>query len=239
MASKKTSAKKTSVKKVAAKKAASKKVAVKKVAAKKAASKKVAVKKVIAKKVAVKKVAAKKTQVSKPVAKKAAKKGAALKVSPKREVERISFDHEAFVSSARKLLVTALERGQKEFGMGSYETFNVDQKKALMSFSSAGKVRLTARAQIVGSHSKETDTWLWSWANKSVLPVMRRRMDEVRAFGAANKLDKLTDMTWPAGEVDAWAMTAIAAAILDAECAYRVPTKTGGVFLLLDGLRRS
>ncbi len=164
------------------------------------------------------------------------------KVAKKRTAARTrtaQFDFDAFVRDAREELQKKLDRGKSEFGIGSYERFDVDQTRAVIEFfSTGGVVRLAARARIVGSISNESKTWLWSWANASILPGARQGLDEVRAFGKSRRLRPLFDEKCPATVDDGWSMTSVAAKILGSACAYRTPTRTGFAFVLLDDLRR-
>jgi hypothetical protein len=151
---------------------------------------------------------------------------------------RPRFDFAKLVREARKELRVKLERGQTEWGMGTYERFNVDQTRAVMDFFSDSELRLTAKAQVVGSISTDSGTWLWSWANDSILPIIKKRLREVRTFGKKNGIDQLTAEGWDASEADGWSMAAVAASILGSECVYRVPTRSGYVFVLLDEIER-
>lgn len=155
------------------------------------------------------------------------------------KARKARFDFDGFVGEAREELRVKLEQGVADFGLGSYESFSVDQTRAVMEFSAGGRVRLTAKAQVVGSFSAASDSWLWSWANASILPIARKRLAKVRDFGKANRISALTTDQWEATEADGWSMTAVAASILRAQCAYRVPTRSGCVFVLLDGLEQT
>lgn len=133
-------------------------------------------------------------------------------------------------TSLRKKMTRAI----KKHGLGSYDSFELDQRRGVMEFHDGHEVALRAKATIAGSIGFKTATWLWSWANKSIKPLMRERLEEVVAFGKKNRLPALTEPTFPATEVDGWALTAIAALVLDAEAAYRIPSKTGFTFVLLE-----
>jgi hypothetical protein len=84
----------------------------------------------------------------------------------------------------------------------------------------------------VGSISKVSGTWLWAWANASVLPNMKEQIEDVRRFGELHGLRELTTPKWNATEADGWAMTAVTAKLLQAKGAYRSPDQTGFSFFV-------
>ncbi len=130
-------------------------------------------------------VAAKRKPAAKPKAKKVAKVAMAPKPkvasSRKPAAKKPPFDFDGFAADARALQ-SKLEQGKTKFGMGSYQRFNLDQTRAVMEFFNDGELKLSARAQIVGSYSSNSDTWLWSWENESLLPGVTKDLEHVRQF---------------------------------------------------------
>jgi Family of unknown function (DUF6882) len=100
----------------------------------------------------------------------------------------------------------------------------------------AGIAKVVADIQFVGSISPVSNTWLWSWDNDSVLPDVKDRVLEVRAFGERHGITELTTPKWEGDERDGWAMTAIAAKILQAKGAYRCG-RSGISFLIFTDVR--
>jgi len=76
-------------------------------------------------------------------------------------------------------------------------------------------------------------TWLWSWANDCFPENVVAPVRKVKEFGIAEKLRELTEDSSPDDEYLGWAMTAIAARILEAKGAYRCPRDAGGYTYLL------
>ena len=58
-------------------------------------------------------------------------------------------------------------------------------------------------------------------------------IERVRSFGEEHGITKLTECKWPGGEIDGWEMTAVSARLLEAQAAYRSPSRTGFLYLLL------
>jgi hypothetical protein len=144
---------------------------------------------------------------------------------------------EEFLRQSNRYLRAAIERTKVDFNLGSYERYDWDQWRGELVFSSQGVPKVVAEIQFVGSISKQSNTWLWAWANPSLLEPLYRSMLRVREFGIEHGLDKLTKEKWKAEEPDGWEMTAIAARILEAKGAYRSPDGDGFSFMVFTDLR--
>jgi hypothetical protein len=122
---------------------------------------------------------------------------------------------------------------EEEIRLGTYQRFDWSQDTREITFSEAGSPRVVAAFQFVGTLSKNTGTWLWSWANESLDPAVKQQLLEVQRFGVAHDLPPILQDEWPADEADGWDMTALAANLLQAVGAYRAPGSSGHSFLVL------
>jgi len=77
---------------------------------------------------------------------------------------------------------------------------------------------------------------MWAWGNESLLENVTRGAGEVRAYGEEHSFHKLAAGHWSAIEEDGWEMTAIAAALLNAQGAYRSPDDRGFTFMVMTGI---
>jgi hypothetical protein len=143
------------------------------------------------------------------------------------------FEHESF-----EYLKAQQEILQTEYGMGRYERWDWYQETGEFAFSDKGVPKLVADFQIVGSISTTSNTWLWSWANPSILETVKKDIYKVREFGEEYGLKELTEEKWPATESDGWAMTNVAAYLLKAKGAYRCPGKNVATFVIFTAVRR-
>jgi len=132
------------------------------------------------------------------------------------------------------------EEARETWSIGSLPRFDWDQRKGQLSFSREGRVSILADIQFIGSWSETSGTWMWGWANESVLEPMKRDVREVLEFGRANDLEELIDPVWKGPIEAAWDMTALSCYILQSEMAYRAPDsdKKAYTFLSLRNLRR-
>jgi len=111
-----------------------------------------------------------------------------------------------------------------------YQNWYYDQPTGKLTFSDDGIIKLIIDYEEVGSISNNTNTWLWSWANPHVEDKVKTEITKVRDYGSKCNLRKLVEPKWNAEEVDGWEMTAIAALILQAKGAYRVPSKENNLY---------
>jgi hypothetical protein len=148
------------------------------------------------------------------------------------EQEYLVFERNAF-----QRLIGLNEQLKEKYKLSSYERFDYDQQSGEFVFSDKGVAKVVARFQIVGSVANEAKTWLWSWANASILETACDQIHRVRDFGYTNSIRKLTERKWTAVEADGWEMAAVSAAIIDAKGAYLCPGKSGPVFVVFTDIR--
>lgn len=132
------------------------------------------------------------------------------------------------------------DEARETWSLGSLSRFDWDQQKGQMSFSEDGRVSVVADIQFVGSWSERARTWMWAWANESVLGSMKREVREVLDFGRTNELEELTNPVWETPIEAAWDMTALSCYILQSDMGYRAPDsdKAAFTFLSLRSFRR-
>ncbi len=141
-----------------------------------------------------------------------------------------------FLDESNVYLKTRVAKSQEAFGIGQYERYDYDLPSGRFWWSDAGVTKVEARVIPVGSISTESNTWLWAWANPHLDDVSMTEIERVRAFGEEHGINKLTDHKWDADEFDGGEMTSIASRLLEADSAYRSPSRTGFLFLLLTDL---
>jgi hypothetical protein len=142
------------------------------------------------------------------------------------------------VSEATEFLRARIAQACEEFGIGEFERYDYDLPTNRFWWSDAGVPKVEASIVIVGSISTASDTWLWSWANPHLDDVRTPGIERVREFGIQHDISSLTEPKWTADETDGWEMTSVSARLLDSEAAYRSPSPKGGLFLLLNDIKR-
>jgi uncharacterized protein DUF6882 len=138
------------------------------------------------------------------------------------------------LTSAYTYLTQRQEHLTEIYGLSTYERWDWDDERSAVVFSNGGIPRVIAASQLVGSVSTKTGTWLWAWSNQHIEPRHRRDLDEVRRYGEHHGIWQLTTPKWEADETDGWEMTSIAAYVLQAKGAYRMPNRHLFSFAIFD-----
>ncbi len=126
-----------------------------------------------------------------------------------------------------------------EYGFGSFERWDIDQEIGELVFSDGGVPKLVCSVTMLGSLSDQSETWMWGWANRSLLEPLTRDTNAVREYGAQNGIEDLTVEKTAATEGEAWALSALACRILEGRGLYRGPTGNGFVVMMLKDIKRS
>ena len=123
---------------------------------------------------------------------------------------------------------------EDNYGIHKYEDWFYDQETGIITFSNAETKDKIIEIQYeeVGSISKISETWLWSWANPNSDSKINTEIKIVKDYGAENNLESLTKSKWLADEYDAWEMTAISAYLMKAKGAYRFPLENTLLFVI-------
>lgn len=144
---------------------------------------------------------------------------------------------EDFTARAHESLSKKQEVLKNTYQLGQHERFDYDQETGLLVFSSNGQNLVVAKAQIVGTLSTKSNTWLWSWSNPSILESAKATLQKVKAFGHSRKYEEITQAKWVADEADGWTMTSVSSVILNAKGAYRVPDDHGFIYLVITDIK--
>lgn len=138
-----------------------------------------------------------------------------------------------FVHDSIDQLVELNNSCKARFGISSYTRWDCHQNSRQLVFSSEGVPRVIAQIQIVGSYSHKARSWMWAWANESIIPPLTRSACKVREFGERQGVARLAKECWRATESDGWEMTAITAVLTDAKGAYRCPMDQRGILFVV------
>lgn len=123
------------------------------------------------------------------------------------------------------------------YKLGAWPRYDYDPEAATLTFSSSGDRKVVADMQAVGTTG--TRDWLWSWGNSHLPTTASAALTQVRAFGAENKIEELTSASIKNRDLEAlaWSLTAVSVRVLGGVGAYRAPSNTGSLFLILRSLQ--
>lgn len=112
----------------------------------------------------------------------------------------------------------------EEYDINSYEHWYYDHGIGAFHFKSDDGRNLYFKYVDVGSFSTKLNTWMWSWDNKSTPKHVAKGLEKVKSYGEENNFKDLSQGLLENGdEYTGWALTAVAAKLLNAIGAYRIP----------------
>lgn len=117
-------------------------------------------------------------------------------------------------------MIEQLAAAHRTWGLGTADRWDLDQSTGEIKWTFPDKVA-TAPAQIIGSYNRSTSSWVWAWANDSILPAMSRDSEKVRDWAAANGHAGLALPRVEADEETAGTIAAVALRITGATGFYR------------------
>jgi hypothetical protein len=136
----------------------------------------------------------------------------------------------ALVERSMEELRLKTEAHARGWGLGTMDRWDLDQTDGRLVFTGK-KVTATAPAQIIGTYSTQSDTWLWGWDHPSVQPPLQEHARRVREYGERHGIAALTTRKLECTEDDAWGFTAVACHLCGAQGAYRGPAGPALVFM--------
>ena len=129
------------------------------------------------------------------------------------------------------------EKLDRELGLLSWPRYDYDVEKQSLTFSENGRTRLVAEIQIVGTTGSKD--WLWAWANDHWPEPACVLSHRVREFGIEQNIDELIQEYVDDEDLNSlgWELAAVAARVTESLGAYRPPSETGALFLLITSAR--
>lgn len=134
------------------------------------------------------------------------------------------FDEHVAASLDKQLLL------RDRLGQGATWAFSM--QRGTLTFNNS----LSLAAQILGTESEVSNTWLWAWANTgSNIPArLLRAATQVRSLGQKSKISELVTAQLPLSDrVNGGYFSLIASGVYQADAFYRGPYENGAVFLLI------
>ena len=122
--------------------------------------------------------------------------------------------------------------------INSYENWFFYENFGVFHFQSNDGRNLYFNYTLAGSFSTKTNTWKWSWDNEYLKESERRDIDKVRVYGLDNGYEQLSTGLIDGDEYTGWAMTSVAAKVLNAIGVYRFPENHLFFYLIFTGVLR-
>lgn len=141
-------------------------------------------------------------------------------------------NYNEFVTVCFNELKIKQEQLTKKYDLNSYPNWFYDQASGLLTFSNKER-ELNFRYYEVGTYSKVSKTWKWSWDNEHTLKKVKHEIETVKQFGLDKGFDKLTRGLFDSSEQEGWDFTSITTKLLNGIGSYRPATEKHLIFLVL------
>jgi hypothetical protein len=120
-----------------------------------------------------------------------------------------------------KKLLFQTEIHDKTWGISRAIKSNLDQDVGTITWTFADGHVVQAPVQIVGTYNGADNSFLWSWANPSVVTALHANAIRVRSYGEKNQMEPLESSLVHVSEEQAWDFAAIANHLSKSSGAYR------------------
>ncbi|MFK0113851.1 DUF6882 domain-containing protein [Streptomyces sp. NPDC091217] len=119
-------------------------------------------------------------------------------------------------------MIEQVGRAHMSWGLGSADRWDLDQMTGIITWTFSDKTA-TAPAQILGSFAPRAGSWMWAWANQSLLPDMSSDSRSFCDWAEANGHPELAQPKIDADEHTASTLAALAFRVTGATGYYRGP----------------
>ena len=145
--------------------------------------------------------------------------------------------YDAWCEEAFAAFTAKQKRMEADHGLAAWTRYDYDANACTLTFSDDQGPRVVADIQVIGTIGEHD--WMWGWANANWPAQSTEAMRQVRAFGVENGVEELATDVLTSDDLAGlgWMLAAIATRVLKAEGAYRAPSGTGAVYLLIRALR--
>ena len=149
-------------------------------------------------------------------------------------------EFDTFLSIAYEELTHKQNFLVERYGFGTGNRWWFDQTtEELQLFDDADNLVIEADVIGIGTYSPKSNTWKWAWANKSVLPELRKKAEPLKELEDITGIEIFgcEDPFEIEGEAMAWELAAFAVRHLAALGCYRAPSDGPTVFLAIMNVR--
>ncbi|SKB00220.1 hypothetical protein SAMN02745166_03098 [Prosthecobacter debontii] len=133
--------------------------------------------------------------------------------------------YNAFLNQSLVELKARNQLAMDDHGLGMFDEWSLNQDEGILRFlDEQGNIRIETPVVILGTYSSQTATWMWGWANRSLVPGLTAATCAVRDYGESNSMEDFTQSKIECDEGEAWAFAAAAWKLLGGSGVYRGPS---------------
>ncbi|HEV7280511.1 MAG TPA: hypothetical protein VGN57_09920 [Pirellulaceae bacterium] len=148
-------------------------------------------------------------------------------------------EFDAYVQAAADELDHKQAGLSREYGLGGYADFELDQATGSLRFKdSDARVRIEAAITPIGTFAPSGGAWKWAWANESLLPALRDRSERLKELNELTGMNVFVKPVVQSDDAMAWEIVGIAVRHLGALGCYRVPAGPVQLFVAINSVER-
>jgi hypothetical protein len=139
-----------------------------------------------------------------------------------------------YVAESFKLLESVQGKLEKEFGLGHFERWDLDQESKDLTFSNSSGPAVTCKVYALGTYG--SGFWKWAWANSSLLESFSIKSRKMKKLGPTSGLDVFELESFEADENMPWEISGMALKEIGGLGVYRCPSKTSELFVVIESI---
>lgn len=152
-----------------------------------------------------------------------------------RRQTRATFSKPDFNSLFLKHVAASYEKQLYLSEIVQNKSWALDKQSGLLTFGS-GNDEISFKAQILGTQSDISNTWVWAWGNQAsnFTAEVLVECGKLRQVGELNGIKELTERKLECNEkINGHMLSMVASGVCEANAYYRGPYEGGAVFLLI------
>lgn len=136
-----------------------------------------------------------------------------------------------YVEDSFQFLEDAQDRLQKDFGIGHYDRWDLDQETAALNFSDSSRPTLHCTVYALGTFG--SGIWKWAWSNPSLGDSFSATSKQMRELADKSGLEIFELDSFEADESMPWEICGMALREIGGLGVYRCPAKTSDLFVVI------
>lgn len=133
-------------------------------------------------------------------------------------------------------LMSIQDNFKNKFKPDNYKSWFYDSDLQLLRLYNDDEDEIFFRYISIGSFSLNSNTWMWSWFNKSSTDFDKIETNKIKKFGIEHSYEKLTEGTFPGDEFECWELTGISFSIINGIGVYKVKSDHLELYFILTDL---
>jgi hypothetical protein len=150
---------------------------------------------------------------------------------------KTAFDFEDYKAKAIVRLTQLSASHDNVWNMGKAERWDADQENGILRWTFGDGTMVEAKYQVVGTYNPETETFHWSWDDRTVPKRLTIDASNVKSLGESHKIAALTTAKLTFAEEEAWELAALTVKLNDRKGLYRGKRGPIAVFMSFDDVK--